>query len=36
MGVESEAMILAAVEGEEDKVVLLKPEKEVKDGTPIS
>lgn len=35
MGIESEAMILAAVEGKEEKVVCLKPEKPVKDGTPI-
>jgi methionyl-tRNA synthetase len=33
MGEVSEAMILAAVEGDEEKVVCLKPEKEVKDGT---
>ncbi|MBD3155161.1 MAG: methionine--tRNA ligase [Candidatus Aenigmarchaeota archaeon] len=35
MGLESEAMILAAVEGKEEKVVCLKPEKEVEDGTRI-
>ncbi|MEM5793140.1 MAG: methionine--tRNA ligase [Candidatus Aenigmatarchaeota archaeon] len=33
MGLESEAMILAAVEGNEEKVVCLRPDKEVKDGT---
>lgn len=33
MGLESEAMILAAVEGKEEKVVLIKPEKETKNGT---
>ena len=36
MGIESNGMILAAVEKDEEKVVCLKPEKEVKDGTPIS
>jgi len=36
MGIESNGMILAAVEGEKEKVVCLKPEKEVKDGTRIS
>ncbi|PIV68888.1 MAG: methionine--tRNA ligase [Candidatus Aenigmarchaeota archaeon CG_4_10_14_0_8_um_filter_37_24] len=36
MGIESEAMILAAVEGEHEKVVCLKPDKAVKNGTPIS
>jgi methionyl-tRNA synthetase len=35
MGLESEAMILAAVEGQEDKVICLRPDKEVKDGTRI-
>ena len=35
MGLESQAMILAAVEGDEGKVVCLKPDKEVKDGTRI-
>ena len=35
MGLESEAMILAAVEGEEEKVICLRPDKEVKDGTQI-
>ena len=33
MGEESEAMILAAVEGKEEKVVLIKPEKRVSNGT---
>ncbi|OGI16086.1 methionine--tRNA ligase [Candidatus Micrarchaeota archaeon RBG_16_49_10] len=36
MGYESEAMVLAAVEGDDENVVLLKPEKKVKDGTMIS
>ena len=35
MGIESQAMILAAVEGNEEKVVCLKPDKEVEDGTKI-
>jgi len=35
MGVESEAMILAAVEGNDEKVILLRPEKEAKNGTKI-
>jgi len=35
MGVKSEAMILAAVQEEEDKVALLKPDKEIKPGTPV-
>jgi methionyl-tRNA synthetase len=35
MGIESQAMILAAVEGKENKVVCLKPDKEVKNGTPV-
>lgn len=35
MGEVSEAMILAAVEGNEEKVICLKPDKEVKDGTRI-
>ena len=33
MGIESEAMILAAVEGKEEKVILIKPEKEISNGT---
>lgn len=35
MGLESEAMILAAVEGDEEKIVLVKPEKPVENGTKI-
>lgn len=33
MGLESEAMILAAVKGKEEEVVLIKPEKPIDDGT---
>ncbi len=35
MGVKSEAMVLAAVEKEKDKVALLKPDKKIKPGTTV-